>query len=68
MDEQVGKLTIRMSFEVSANKFRTMTVHSKDYVTKGEAMEEVKSWLKLNNNVAQTDIQANWSFDEGIWV
>ena len=68
MDEQTGKLTIRMSFEVSASKFRTMTVHSKDYVTRGEAVEEMKSWLKLNNNVKQTDIQASWSFDESLWV
>ena len=68
MGEQTGKLTIRMSFEVSANKFRTMTVHSKEYVTRGEAVEEVKSWLKLNDHVKQTDIQASWSFDESLWV
>ena len=57
-----------MSFEVSASKFRTMTVHSKDYVTRDEAVEEVKSWLKLNNHINRTDIQDNWSFDERLWA
>ena len=68
MGEQTGKLTIRMSFEAMPNKFKTMTVHSKDYVTRDEAVEEVKAWLKLNDDVKQTNIQANWSFDESHWV
>jgi len=68
MNEQTGKLVIRMSFETAANKFRTMTVHTKHYVTREEARLEVKEWLKLNDRVRQEDISANWSFDENIWI
>lgn len=68
MNEQTGKLVIRMSFETTASRFWTMTVHTKHYVTREEARLEVKEWLKLNDRVRQEDISANWSFDENIWI
>ena len=68
MNEQTGKLVIRMSFEMTAGKFRTMIVHTKYYVTREEARQEVREWLKLNDRVKQEDISANWSFDESIWI